>query len=452
MPANARECAAGVLARVETDRAFAAAALDAALHRAGLEPRDRALATELVYGVLRTAPALDAALGAHARDGATSLARLDPLTRATLRVGAYQIVALARVPPRAAVDAAVESVKRSRTPRLAGFANALLRRLAESRPEPLPPDVRVSLALRSFPAAARARLAAVLGEADAEAHLRAAFADERAVTLRVNALVAPRDAVAARLRSEHPGATVTEGSLSPWALRVTGGGDPAGWSVVRGGLAAVQEEGAQAVVAMAGIAPGMRVLDVCAGRGGKSAAAALWLAGRGTLHAVDLHPEKLTRLRESLTAMSLPATLRVETHAADVTRGFGRLPAGTYDAVLVDAPCSGLGTVGHRPDALWRLRDEAAWGELVRVQDAILAQAAARVAPGGVLVYAVCTLDAEEGDGVVRRLLARAPEFRAAEGLDPVPLRLRAERVVLDAARDGTDGFMLWRLRRVSPA
>lgn len=448
MPANARECAAAVLARVESDRAFAAAALDAALHRASLDPRDRALATELVYGVLRAAPSLDAALGAHARDGAASLARLDALTRATLRVGAYQILALERVPPRAAVDAAVESVKRSRTPRLAGFANAVLRRLAEARPPSLPADARTALALAAFPIGARARMAGVLGEAGAEAHLRAAFADERAVTLRVNTLMVPRDAVVARLRSELAGASVSEGRVSPLAVRVSGGGDPAGWSVVREGVAAVQEEGAQAVVAMAAPAPGMRVLDVCAGRGGKSVAAAVWMEGNGALHAVDLHPEKLARLRESLAAMGFGASLRVEAHAADVTRGFGRLPAGVYDVVLVDAPCSGLGTVGHRPDALWRLRDEAAWRELVAVQEKILTNAAARVAPGGSLVYAVCTLDAEEGDGVVRRFLEREPAFRAAAGGAAVPERLRGERVVLDAATDATDGFMMWRLAR----
>jgi 16S rRNA (cytosine967-C5)-methyltransferase len=449
MPIAARDCAASVLARVEADGAFAAAALDAALRRAALDARDRALATELVYGVLRTAPALDKALGAQARDGVVSLRRLDALTRATLRVAAYQLLALDRVPPRAAVDSAVASVRRARTPRLAGFVNAVLRRLAASRPSSLPADARVALALQAFPGPARTRMAAVLGEAGVEAHLRATFADERAVTLRIDPRVASRDAVVSRLRSELPDAMVFPGRLSPFAVRVAGGGDPAGWSVLREGVAALQEEGAQAVVAMAGVAPGQRVLEVCAGRGGKSATAALWMEGRGVLHAVDLYPEKLTRLRDTLGGMGFGEALRVETFAADVTRGFGQLPAGTYDVVIVDAPCSGLGTVGHRPDVLWRLRGEDAWAGLVATQEGILARAASRVAPGGTLLYAVCTLDTEEGDGVVQRFLARERDFVPARG-DPkrVPERLLEARVVLDAATDGTDGFMMWRLRR----
>lgn len=448
MPATARDCAAGVLARVESDRAFAAAALDASLHRSGLDARDRALATELVYGVLRAAPSLDAALGRFARDGAASLTKLDPLTRAALRVAAYQILALERIPARAAVDAAVETVKRSRTPKLAGFANAVLRKLADTRPTPLPPDARLMLALGAFPAEARTRIAAVLGEEGCERHLRAALADDRVVTLRVNTCATPRDVVVARLRSELPNASVAEGRVSPLAVRVSGGGDPAGWSVVKEAVAAVQEEGAQGVALMAGLRPGLRVLDVCAGRGGKSAAAAVVMEGRGVIHAVDLHPDKLARLREAVGAMGFGDGLKVETHAADVTRGFGRLPPGTYDAVLVDAPCSGLGTLGHRPDALWRLRDAGGWRDLVVMQEQILANASARVAPGGTLVYAVCTLDVEEGDGVVRRFLDGATEFRAVAAGEGVPERLRGERVVLDAASDETDGFMMWRMVR----
>lgn len=439
--------------RVERDGAFAAAALDAALHRGeGLDPRDRALATELVYGVLRTRTALDEALGTRARDGVASLRKLDAWTRAVLHVAAYQILALGRVPPRAAVDAAVEAVKHSRTPRLAGFVNAVLRGLASTRPEALPDDARVALALRSVPEALRSRVAAVLGDAGAEAFLRAAFQDDRAVVLRVHTHRIARDAVAAKLRAELPDAEVTYGRVSPLALRVSGGGDPATWTVVREGLAAVQEEAAQCVALMAEVAPGARVLDVCAGRGGKSAVAAMALAGRGTLHAVDLHPDKLAHLRASLSRWGLDAGLDVAVFAADLTRGLGGLtraaPAEGYDVVLVDAPCSGLGTVGHRPDALMRLRDETAWGALVDTQSRILAQVAPRVRPGGVLVYAVCTLDPAEGDGVVEGFLAAHEEFAPSEGGTTLPERLHPHRVVLDTATDGTDGFMAWRLRR----
>jgi 16S rRNA (cytosine967-C5)-methyltransferase len=205
---------------------------------------------------------------------------------------------------------------------------------------------------------------------------------------------------------------------------------------------------------MAEIRPGAAVLDACAGRGGKSVVAAVSLRGSGALHAVDLHPEKLQRMRDELTRLGLDAGLDVVTAGADLTRGVGaiaaRAPTSGYDAVLVDAPCSGLGTLGHRPDLVARLRDRAAWSGLVETQSAILETASTRVAPGGVLVYAVCTLTKPEGDTVVERFLDAHKDFSAVEGSAALPARLRPARVVLDAATDGTDGFMAWRLRRES--
>ena len=454
---DARTRAAEVLTRVETDDAFAAAALNTSLDAtldggAALDARDRALATELVYGVLRTAPALDEALSRHARDGAASVARLDPWTRAVLRVATYQILALARVPVHAAVGAAVEAVKRSRTPKLAGFANAVLRKIAADRPDPLPDDARVALALRVVPREVRRRVSEVLGEAGAEGFLRAALGGDDAVVLRVHTHRATRDEVIERLRVELPNATVTAGRVSPLAVRVSGGGDPTRTEVYRAGLAGVQEEAAQCVALMAEISLGATVLDACAGRGGKSVVAAMSLRGSGALHAVDLHPEKLQRMRDELTRLGLDAGLDVFTAGADLTRGVGgiaaRAPERGYDAVLVDAPCSGLGTLGHRPDLLARLRDRAAWSGLVETQSAILETASTRVAPGGVLVYAVCTLTKPEGDTVVERFLDAHKDFSAVEGSASLPARLRPARVVLDAATDGTDGFMAWRLRR----
>ena len=193
-------------------------------------------------------------------------------------------------------------------------------------------------------------------------------------------------------------------------------------------------------------------IDACAGRGGKSVVAAMCLRGSGSLHAVDLHPDKLQRMRDELTRLGLDAGLDVATAGADLTRGIGGLssqaPASGYDVALVDAPCSGLGTLGHRPDLLARLRDRDAWNGLVETQASILETASARVAPGGTLVYAVCTLTKSEGDSVVERFLDAHKGFSAVDGSAALPERLRPARVVLDAATDGTDGFMAWRLRR----
>lgn len=457
--ANPRHRAAEVLQRVESDRAFAAAALDAALHRAPpLSDADRALATELTYGVLRTAPALDAALAVHTRDGAPSLARLDPLCRAVLRVAAYQILGLQRVPARAAVHEAVEHLKHARSPGLAGFANAVLRKLALARPEPLPDDARVTLALQSLPDAARDRIVALLGDEAAAAHLRATLQPDPPVTLRINPRRTTVEALVARLGDELPEARAAAAAQCPGAVKVWGGGDPTRTRAYAEGLYGVQEEGAQLVAHLARVKPGMRVLDVCAGRGGKSAVLAGALEGNGLLHAVDLFPEKLRRLAAELRRLGLDAGITLATFAADLTRGLGALapaaPPEGYDVVLVDAPCSGLGTLGHRPDLLARLRDEAAWDALVETQRAILAAVAPLVRPGGALVYAVCTLTRAEGDDVVA---ARA----AADGgrwawVEAPAVQTPTEalghdgpaRVVLRSDLHGTDGFVIHRMRR----
>ena len=427
--------------RVARDGAFAAPVLDAALDRpTPLAPRDRALCTELVYGVLRAQPALDEALGAHARDGVRSLTKLDPWTLATLRVAAYQILALDRIPARAAVDGAVGAIKRARSPGLAGFANAVLRKLAAARPEALSPDARTDLCVRAVPPVVRDKMAALLGEEGAEACLRASFSRRPAVVLRVNTRRTSRDALMARLRAELPGAEVTAGARSPWAVRVVSGGDPTATACWREGLFGVQEEGAQAVCMEADVSPGMRVLDACSGVGGKSALLAMRLAGEGTLHAADLHPEKLTRLRASLAREGLDAGLSLDAFAVDLSRGLGgiaaAMPPGGYDLAVVDAPCSGLGTLAHRPDLLLRLRDEAAWTALTALQGEILARVAGCVRPGGALLYAVCTLTPEEGDGVVEGFMAAHPGWTVAR------------RTILRADVDGTDGFVAFRLER----
>ena len=189
-----------MLTRTEADGAFAAAALDAAIARTpALGARDRGLATELVYGALRTLPVLDAELARFAKNGAKSIDLLDPWSRNVLRVAVYQVLALDRIPPSAAVDAAVDALKRWRSKGLAGFANAVLRRVAGERPEPLPADRRVTLALRAIPVAVRVRIGSLLGQEAVESVLRAALERSAVSSVRVNPLRIDRDALMERL-------------------------------------------------------------------------------------------------------------------------------------------------------------------------------------------------------------------------------------------------------------
>lgn len=454
---SARRRAAEVLARVDADRAFAAAVLDTALSASpSLSSPDRALATELVYGVLRTAPALDAALARFTRDGLKSIEKADALTRAALRVAAYQILCLGRVPPFAAVSEAVEHLKQKRSQGLAGFANAVLRKLAVERPAQLDDDARVRLAMASLPVEVTRRVAGLVGAEAAALHLRASFAASRRVSLRVNLRRSTREALIARLRGElAAGAAVEAVAALDTAVSVIDGGDVTQTAAYAEGLFGIQEEGAQRVAALGAVRPAMTVLDVCAGRGGKSALMATQLAGAGSLTAVDLYPEKLMRLREEFSRLGLDQGIALHTHAVDLTQGLGALertaPPGGFDVVMVDAPCSGLGTLAHRPDLLGRLRDPAAWAALVETQRAIVARVAPLVRVGGRLVYAVCTLTREEGDdALVAGLAGAAMRFA---GVSAPAETAWAEavggdgpaRVILRADRDGTDGFVVHR-------
>jgi 16S rRNA (cytosine967-C5)-methyltransferase len=281
-------------------------------------------------------------------------------------------------------------------------------------------------------------MATLLGDEGAAQCLRASLGRTPAVVLRANTARVSRDDLVARLSAELPGAEVTAGARAPWAVRVVSGGDPTTWPGYAEGRFAVQEEGAQAVCLEAEVAPGMRVLDACAGVGGKGALLAMLLQGRGLLHSVDLHPEKLERLKATLAREGSDAGITRAAFAADLSVGLGGLaaamPEGGYDVAVVDAPCSGLGTLAHRPDLLLRLRDDAAWAALAALQSTILARVAGCVRRGGALVYAVCTLTRAESDDVVDAFTASTSGWRVAR------------RVVLRADVDGTDGFVVFRL------
>jgi len=411
---DARSLAAHVLWRVCTDGAYASRALDAELARARLDPRDAALATEIIYGTLRVLPTLDAAYGAHLRRGADAL---EPLVRAVLRVASYQLLHLERVPPHAVVDAAVGFVVRERGRALAGLVNAVLRKVAAQRPsQPRPPAALVA------PTWLAEALIDALGVTRATSFL-AARALPPPTVLRVED-IAPeaRASLADALRAARPGLDVREGAVSPRALLVRGAGDPRRLPGHAEGRFTVQEEGAQAVGLAAGARAGERVADACAGHGGKTTLFLRAVGASGSVTALDLYEEKLERIDAECRRLRLPVSA-LSTVAVDLAVGVAGLE-GRFDRVVVDAPCTGLGTVHRRPEILLRVGpDDPA--RLATLQTRILANAATLVRPGGTLVYAVCSPTREEGAGVVAAVTAAlsdwalAPESLALPGVPP---------------------------------
>jgi 16S rRNA (cytosine967-C5)-methyltransferase len=440
-PSPARSVAARVLERVLVDQAYADRALEAELGRRRLSPRDRALATELVYGTLRWQRYLDWILAPHCK---RSLGALDPQPLVLLRLSAYQIVFLERVPAFAAVNDAVSLAGRAR-PGVAAFVNAVLRSLARRGPREraprLPDDPVEALATRcSFPTWLAARWVARYDMDEAEALMRA-MNERPALTLRTNTLRRTREALAARLRREE-GLTARATPWAPEGLVVEPGGHPAGWRAFGEGDFAIQDEASMLVVRLLEPGPGEVVADVCAAPGTKTTHLAQLMENQGRLLALDPQPARLGLVRESASRLGVSIVETLEGAVEAIAPRF----SGACDAVLVDAPCSNLGVLRRNPEVKWRRRPEDIVAAAGR-QRAILAAAATMVRPGGRLVYATCSLEPEENDEVVCELLASGAGFHP----DPpaaFPLALEGAGLRCLPHRHETDGFTAFRLRR----
>ncbi|MEZ4400537.1 MAG: transcription antitermination factor NusB [Kofleriaceae bacterium] len=431
---NPREVARRVVGRVGEHGAWATLALAGELGQAGLDERDRRFATELVYGTLRHQGRLERALAAHA-----DLRKARPPVRAALLVAAYQLVFL-RVPAHAAVDDAVAAVRGRFGPRLGGFVNAVLRKVAATGEPPLPDEPRARLAAEhSLAPWLVDELVAQLPAAEV-AGAAAGLKAQAPLWIRVNRTRATPAAVAAALRED--GATVEATPLDDHALAVRGLGDPARAASFRAGLWTVQDLAAQLVGRLAAPSPGARILDACAGVGGKTTHLLELVAGGATVDAVDPLAEKLARAAASAARLGLGG---LSTHVGPLAS----LPAGPpYDLVVVDAPCSGAGVLRRHPEAALRLTRADVDG-LVALQRELLTLAAARVAVGGALVYAVCTITAAEGPGQLAWFVATHPGFVVEPG--PIPAAAADGGAVRTwPHRHDADGFFAVRLRRAA--
>jgi 16S rRNA (cytosine967-C5)-methyltransferase len=448
-PTTGRDLARAVLARVEESGAFANRALSAALDRAPtLSGAERGLGTELVYGVLRRRARLDRALAVFATKGLDGLA---PPVRTALRVGAYQLLFLDRVPAYAAVNETVEACKSAGGPGAGRLANALLRRVAERGEPPLPDpalDARAYLVEAAGLPAWLARL--LLAERPAGEAL--AFADALAVpaplALRANRLRATRDELRARLAAERPDAKLEASPVAPDALLARDLDAPASTEAFRAGAFAIEDTGAQLVVELCGARPGERILDACAGLGGKSAHLAALCGNEARIRAVDLAPSKLSEARGTFDRLGVTS---VETAVADLTRPLPDASA-RFERVLLDAPCSGLGVLRRHPEALLR-RSAEDLPRLAEQQARMLATLAPHVGPRGSLTYSVCTFDRVECEDVVEAFLRAHPDFRveAPSSSSRVPwarLTDAAGFVRTWPQRDDADAFFAARLVR----
>lgn len=415
MIAPARQAALRVLQQIDRGATLADALVRERDRLA--DARDRALVTEIASGVLRWKGRLDHLLAAHS---ARAWPTVDPTLQHVLRLAAYQLVQLDRIPARAAVDDAVEQAREAGLAKATGFVNGVLRNVLRARDRnPDSPDAARFDALDAsrLDSADPDTLAALLSlpqwllDRRVRRHGRdaaiawARFDNEApALTLRANRLRTTREALAARLADE--GVATGPTPFANDGVRVVSG-DPLGSPAMREGLFVVQDEASQLVGELAAAFAGPRMLDTCAAPGGKTLALAAAAPPDGFVVAADRRPRRLRLLRQTLTRTGAAADRIVQ---IDLRRALPFPPR--FDLVLLDAPCSGLGTVRREPDIKWR-RSEADLAVLADAQGDMLQVASRAVAPGGRLVYATCSSEPEENDEVVDAFLARHPEFEA---------------------------------------
>ena len=406
MTAPARTAAYQAVRAVASGRAD----LPSALHtsRAHLtDERDRALAAEIVAGTLRWQRSLDHLIEHFSR---RTIPKLDSEILAILRLSLYQLLHLTRVPASAVVDDAVDLTRAARKASASGLVNAVLRATLRQRhtlPLPSrpvdPSDRAAALAYlgitHSHPEWLVARWLDRYGFDATETWVR--FNNETpSLTLRVNRLQATRETAIAALAQDDVDAEPTR--FAPDGLVVTRGNP---LRRAPDGLVFVQDEASQLVPAVVAASAGERILDLCASPGGKTLAMAADMTDAGTIVASDVRPRRLALLQETIkTAASRCVTV---VHVPQT----GPLPfAARFDAVLVDAPCSGLGTVRRDPDIRWR-RHERDLPALARDQLHLLMRAGDVVRRGGRLVYATCSSEPEENDDVVAGFVASRPDF-----------------------------------------
>ena len=446
---SVRQMASEILLKVDTQKAYANILVDHALETATLDDRDRALLTEVVYGTLRWRGSIDAKLSPHMR---RPLTQADPFIRNLLRTTLYQLIFLDKIPDYAAVNEAVELAK-FHGGHAAGFVNGVLRnflrhnnKVVEAAPNA---QSRENLAEAfSHPEWLVRHWLADFGMAEAISLMRAN--NERSpLVVRVNTLKCSREELLGRFVTAGINANPTK--CSPQGIAVASGPVVVGLPGFAEGFFQVQGESSQLVTYLLRPQSGERILDACAAPGGKSTHIAEIMRDQGELIALDSAARGIDRVRENLARLQLSSVHAVRADAS------GNLPSSlgpaAYDRILVDAPCSGLGTLRSHPEIKWQ-RDESDIKRLCLLQAKILGNVARHLKGNGVLVYSTCTLSKDENDCMVESFLNEHEEFELEDAArylpDSASHMVRGKYYQALPHRDNTDGFFAARMRKVS--
>ena len=436
---SARESAMLTLAACERQGAWSDGYLKKTLREQQLDRRDAALATRLCYGVLQNKLLLDWHLARFCKG---SLAALDIKVLCNLRVAAYQLLFLEKIPPSAAVNEAVDLTKKHcRNPKAAGMVNGILRSMLRQGefPEPKDSDKGKTLSIKySHPLWLVKEFMSVLGSENTE-RLLAENNRQPPTTAQVNILRGGSEELAEALRGDG-----VDAQPHPWlsnCLLLSGTGDLERLAEFRDGKFYVQDAASRLAVTAAGVAPGSRVLDCCAAPGGKSFAAAIDMENRGEIISCDIHPHKIKLIEAGRDRLGLSIITPCFQSAAALREEWLE----GFDTVITDVPCSGLGIIRKKPDI--RYKDPEALKGLPKIQRTILDNCARYVRPGGTLLYSTCTLLCRENEDVVTGFLADHPQFELESFALP-QFGEQPGQVTFWPHIHGTDGFFVAKLRR----
>ena len=432
---SARTTALCALIATRRQGAWSDGILKEYVQRDRLERRDAALAATLTYGVMQNRMLLDHYLEQVVSGG---LSRLQPAMLDILRLGAYQILLLDKIPDSAAVNEAVEQTKRYVNQKAAGMTNGALRALSRKKGSlEEPKDLAITY---SHPQELVDLLTDGVGESQIEPFLRAD--NEPAPTcLQINPLLSDPDEVERALTEQeilfrkHP--------WLPGCYLVTGTGNLARLELFASGKVYVQDASAKLAAMAAGVRPGMRVLDTCAAPGGKSFALAMEMKNEGRVTSCDIHAHKISLIEKGAARLGISIITAREADASKFQEEF----KDGFDVVVADVPCSGLGVIRKKPDI--RYKDLAPTERLPAVQAAILENVSRYVRPGGALLYSTCTVLRRENEDVANAFLARHPAFHleaftVPDGLDGQ----NGGMLTLYPHVHEADGFFICKLRK----
>lgn len=444
--AGAREVALEILTRVAERRSYSNLEVKHALEHTSLSAPDVGLVTELVYGTIQRRNTLEYVLARFVQGNK----KMQAWVRELLLLSLYQIRYLDRVPDRAAVHEAVEIAKRKGHQGIASLVNGVLRNVLR-QPQvwhDFPSDQVSAIALQeSHPEWLVKRWLKQFGEAETKLICQSNNLPPYP-SVRVNTRKTTREELLQQIKSSDPEA---EASLvSPYGIRLTGG-NAANTRWFQEGFCTIQDESSMLVAPALAVKPGQRVLDACAAPGGKTTHLAELMENTGEIVACDVHPHKEQLIRQ--TADRLGITI-IKTLVADAMDLPDKV-AGSFDRILLDAPCTGFGVIRRKPDLKWN-KTEADIRQIAAIQGKLLERISSLLAPDGVLVYSTCTLEPEENQLLVEKFVADHPAF----ALDPslardLPAAVTAK---LDATKGyiqlfphhfHTDGFFIARLKRI---